>query len=93
MKGVNLLHVIYNKESRRTMSFRVFFFTLSMNNSSNNNSDRKNIYILPIAASVFFLTAVEGPSHSICQLGFQVFILLARRQIKGIMDRTEPGFC
>ena len=76
------------------MSFRVFF-TLSMNNSSNNNSDRKNIYIyiLPIAASVFFLTTVEGPSHSICQLGFQVFILLARRQIKGIMDRTEPGFC
>lgn len=92
MKGVKLLHVIYNKESRRTMSFRVFF-TLSMNNNNSNNSNRKKIYIFTNSSLSLFLTAVEGSSHSTCQLGFQVFILLARRQIKGIMDRTEPGFC
>lgn len=49
--------------------------------------------IFNIEHSVFFLNAVVGPSHSICQFGFKVFILLARKQIKGIMDRTESGFC
>lgn len=93
MKGVNLLHVIYNKESRRTMSFRGFFSTLSMNNNNSNNSNRKKYIYITNSSLSLFLTAVEGPSHSTCQLGFQVFILLARRQIKGIMDRTEPGFC
>ena len=89
--------VIYNKESRRIMSFRVFslflWITVATIIVTENIYIYIYIYILPIEASVFFLTTVEGPSHSICQLGFQVFILLARRQIKGIMDRTEPGFC
>lgn len=88
MKGVNLLNVTYSKESSKSCHLDVYFITSTISNNSNSNI-KDGFY----GSLSFFCNAVEGPPHCICQFGCKVFILLAGRQIKGIMDRTEPGFC